>query len=80
MYCHDRVTIIQCRNTIGQKIKQETLNSLSVSITKVAFPFSKRLGGVMQDVTLTLTTEPAPFLSKANITSYKTAANFQICL
>ena len=34
-----------------RQLKQETLNSLSVPITKVAFPISNRLDGVMQYVT-----------------------------
>jgi hypothetical protein len=41
---------------------------------------NKRLGGIMQDVTFTLTPEPVPFSSTLSLTSYKAVAIFEICL
>lgn len=63
--------------TRGQtQLKQETLNSLLEPITKVTFPISERLGGVIQDVIFILSPEPFHFFPTANITQYKVAANF----
>jgi hypothetical protein len=51
------------QHTVQKQIGQKAIKKLNSSepIIKKTFPINKRLGGVTQDVTYTLTPEPVPF-------------------
>ena len=59
---------------------QLTLNTVEETKVILTWPINKRLGALTHALTFVWNSDPVPILSIAIISSYRTAANFQMSL